>query len=171
MKIKLFLTILLTFASVSIYAQESKEIVAKMIDGLRVDNSKSITIPGRKGAIRIYFESLKTTPYSSELINIKYNDKISPFQAGSNFLITKDGKLIFGRYNDKIYARGYTDRHNEYISIKHNNFIYDYNNSIIKIYENKEEVLSGKEIIYDKTKSSFTIYDKNKLIKTMSVSN
>ena len=55
MKIKLFLTILLTFASVSIYAQESKEIVAKMIDGLRVDNSKSITIPGRNGAIRIYF--------------------------------------------------------------------------------------------------------------------
>ena len=56
MKIKLFLTILLTFASVSIYAQESKEIVAKMIDGLRVDNYKFITIPGINGDIIIFFE-------------------------------------------------------------------------------------------------------------------
>ena len=135
MKIRLFLTILLTFAAMNIYAQESTEIVAKMIGGLRADNSKSITIPGKKGAIRIYFESLKTTPYASELIHIDYNDKVSPFQAGSNFVITQDDKLIFGRYDDKIYARGYIDKNNEYVSIKHNNYVYEYSRDNIKIYD------------------------------------
>lgn len=171
MKIRLFLTILLTFAAMNIYAQESAEIVAKMMGGLRADNSKSITIPGKKGAIRIYFESLKTTPYASELIHIDYNDKVSPFQAGSNFVITQDDKLIFGRYDDKIYARGYVDKNNEYVSIKHNNYVYEYSRDNIKIYDSKEQILTGKEIIYDKNKASFMVYDKNKLLKTKAVGN
>lgn len=165
MKIKIIFLILFMTVSVSVYAEENLNSVIKlMVSNINVDNSRRITIPGQKGVLRIYIESNKINPHSIELVVIDYNGIKTPFQAGNNFLITQDDKLVFGKYNNVVYAKANHKTYKEYLKIKHNNYLYDYRNNNIKITADDNK-FTAEEVLYNRSEDMFTVYKNKQVVK------
>lgn len=166
MKTKIVFIILFTVISIFAYAKEIilDEFIKDMVDSIKVENSRCITIPGKKGALRIYIESYKSKPHSLDLVVIDYNGNKTPFQAGNNFLVTQDDKLVFGKYNGKIYAKANDKPNKEYLKIKHNHYLYDYTGNNIKIAADDEK-FTAEEVLYNKDNDKFTVYENRKAVK------
>lgn len=165
MKMKLLFVILFTAASFFAYAEESLDSIIKvMVDNIKIDNSKCVTIPGPKGVLRIYVESNKRNPHSTEFVVINYNDKQISFHAGNNFLITQDDNLVFGKYNNMVYAKKYMQPIKEHLKIRYNSFLYDYSSKelSVTVYDNE---FTAKEVLYNRDESKFTIYQENNEVK------
>lgn len=162
MKMKLFFIILFTAVSVFAYADEKlNKIIKVMVDNIKIDNSKSVTIPGLKGALRIYIESGNYNRNSNEYVVISYNEKQVTFHAGNNFLITQDDNLVFGKYVSMVYAKKYVQSNKEHLTIKYNGFIYEYSSKNVSISVDDQEY-TAEEILYDKDDKIITIYEKSK---------
>lgn len=172
MKRKFIFSILFLLLPIMAFAEDRyyKDIIIEMVDNIKVENSRSITIPGQKGVLRIYIESNKVNPHSIELVVIDYNNKKTSFQAGNNFLITQDDKLVFGKYNDVVYAKAYNKPQREHLTIKHNSFFYDFTEDNIKISAGDNSFMA-EEVLYNKSKSQFTIFNNSAEVKLENVCN
>lgn len=169
MRVKFIVSILLLIVPFVVYAENRsvEDVVRVMVESIKVGNSRCITIPGEKGVLRIYIESNKVNPHSIELVVIDYNGKQTSFQAGNNFLITQDDKLVFGKYDDIVYAKTYNYPGKEVLKIKYNQLVYDYSSKNIKVSATADNSFSAEEVLYSKDKSQFTIYKNNKAVKNL----
>lgn len=166
MKTKIVLIILFVAVSIFAYAEEKNltGFIKAMVGSIKVENSRCVTIPGAKGVLRIYIESHKSNPHSLDLVVIDYNGNQTPFQAGDNFLVTQDDKLVFGKYNDKVYAKTNNKPNKEYLKIKYNNFLYDYTGNDVKINADDNK-FTAEEVLYDKNNNKFTVYKNSEAVK------
>lgn len=169
MKTKIIFIILFAVVSIFAYAEESLNgIIKVMVDNIKVENSRCITIPGDKGVLRIYMESKNISPHSIEYLVIDYNGNQTSFQAGSNFLITQDDKLVFGKHKDRVYAKINDNTYKEQLKIKHNNILYDYTSNNIKITVDGNK-FTAEEVLYDRSSEKFVVYSNGMAVKQIEV--
>lgn len=166
MYIKLVLSIILSavipFCS---YAQNRSALAASMVDNLNVNNSRSVIIPGDNGVLNVYFEKKGSQNMSVQSMELVYNGIRSTFQIGTNIAITQNGSLVFAQNNNKVYVHTASGC-KEDLKIQLGNIAYIYHKDYVLI-KYKDEEFKFNEAVYDKSKSSFQVYNNGRYIKTV----
>lgn len=168
MYIKLVLSIvLLSVVPFCSYGQYESDLTADMVNNLTVHNSKSVIIPGDHGVLNVYFEKSKVKKKAIQTMELTYNGIKSSFQIGTNIAITQNERLVFAQKDNKIYVHAHSNC-KEDLKIRIGYFEYGYHKDYVSVkYKDKE--FKFNEAVYDKSKSSFYIYDNGKYIKTVAI--
>ena len=167
---KLVVILLIMCFGVSLsYAQENRALVEKMVNSLNADNAKSVIIPGSNGVLSIYFEKANKNNKNLTLMGMEllYNDIRSTFQVGNNIAITQNGILVFAQNGDKTYIKA-SGGSKESLAVTLSMFEYIYKKDYV-IVKYRDETFKFNEALYDKQKHTFTVYDKGKYIKTVTL--
>ena len=167
-KIVVILLIMCFGVSLS-YAQENRALVEKMVNSLNADNAKSVIIPGSNGVLSIYFEKANKNNKNLTLMcmELLYNDIRSTFQVENNIAITQNGILVFAQNGDKTYIKA-SGGSKESLAVTLSMFEYIYKKDYV-IVKYRDETFKFNEALYDKQKHTFTVYDKSKYIKTVTL--
>ncbi len=158
---------LICFMFISFFsnAQEATPVGKTMIDNLRVDNSRRITIPSQTDVLRIYIEKKNINPMNNERVEINHHEKKSTFHTGANFAVTQDEILVFARKDEKVYAKAFQNK-DEALTIQFKNLKYIFEKNMIKVHSNKiHEEFYAEEVIFDTADNSFIVYNKGKVVK------
>lgn len=160
--VSIILLVVIPFCS---YAQNESAVAVGMINNLTVSNSKSVIIPGDNGVLNIYFEKKGSQNVAVQSIKLVYNGIRSSFQVGTNIAITQNGSLVFAQNNNKIYVHvPAVCKENLKITAGSVEYIYQKDEVVIKY---KDKVYKFHEVVYDKDKSSFQVFDNGRYIKTV----
>lgn len=162
---RLVVSIVLVIFPLFAFADRDISIAEKMLENLRVDNTKNVVIPGNYGLLKVFFEKSKTTiPHST--VELIYDDKKNTFNMyGKSLAITQDGHLIFAVKDHRVYAKS-VHGPKESVKIQFKDMQLIYNDYSIHVDYNKLS-LDCSEFVYNRKSNTIKLYKNGQHINSI----